>query len=105
MSCWFPHFNRCTGPSTETSAITGGTAAARSAAWRTEPGYAIRKAHYSNFIGFFGWWTNSHILKREAQSERQIEVFDRYVVPLMSAVERRARAPFGQSLVAVLEKP
>jgi SAM-dependent methyltransferase len=68
-------------------------------------GLRIRKAHYSNFIGFFGWWTNSHILKREAQSERQIQVFDRYLVPLLSSVERVARPPFGQSLLAVLERP
>jgi SAM-dependent methyltransferase len=67
-------------------------------------GLRIRHAHYINSIGFFGWWTNSHILKRDAQSERQIEVFDRYVVPVISAVERRARMPFGQSLLAVLEK-
>ena len=76
--------------------------AIRSLADRT--GLHIRKAHYANFVGFFGWWTNSHILKRDAQSERQIEWFDRYVVPVMSAVERRARAPFGQSLLAVLEQ-
>jgi len=70
-----------------------------------QTGLRIRKVHYFNCIGFFGWWTNSHILKREAQSERQIEVFDRYLVPLISAAERLARPPFGQSLLAVLEKP
>ena len=68
-------------------------------------GLRVRKIHYSNCIGFFGWWTNAHILKREAQSERQIEVFDRYLVPVISGVERLARPPFGQSLVAVLERP
>ncbi len=68
-------------------------------------GLRIRKLHYSNSIGFFGWWTNSHILKREAQSERQIQVFDRYLVPLISGAERLVRPPFGQSLFAVLEKP
>jgi SAM-dependent methyltransferase len=67
-------------------------------------GLRVRKAHYSNFAGFFGWWMNAHVLKREAQSERQIEVFDRYVVPVLSAVERVAHAPFGQSLFAVLER-
>ncbi len=70
-----------------------------------ETGLRVRKAHYWNFMGFFGWWTNAHILKREAQSERQIEFFDRYVVPVLSALERRARPPFGQSLVVVLERP
>ena len=68
-------------------------------------GLRIRKIHYSNCIGFFGWWANSHILKREAQSEGQIEVFDRYLVPLISAVEGLARPPFGQSLLAVFERP
>jgi SAM-dependent methyltransferase len=65
-------------------------------------GLRIRKLHYLNSIGFFGWWTNAHILKREAQSERQIEIFDRYLVPPMSALERFLTPPFGQSLLAVL---
>jgi len=68
-------------------------------------GLRIRKTQYLNLVGFLGWWTNSHILKLEAQSERQIEIFDRYLVPVISTVERLARAPFGQSLLAVLEKP
>ena len=68
-------------------------------------GLRIRKAHYMNAIGFFGWWVNSHILRRTAQSERQIEIFDRYVVPLLSRLEGMVPPPFGQSLFAVLEKP
>jgi len=68
-------------------------------------GLRIKKAHYMNAAGFFGWWVNSHILKRAAQSERQIEIFDRYLVPQLSRLEGRARPPFGQSLFVVLEKP
>lgn len=75
--------------------------AIRSLAQRT--GLGIRKLHYVNSIGFFGWWANAHILKREAQSERQIEIFDRYLVPPISAMERLIRPPFGQSLLAVLD--
>ncbi len=75
--------------------------AIRSLAGRT--GLRIRKLRYMNSIGFFGWWTNAHILKREAQSRRQIEIFDRYLVPPMAAVERVIPPPFGQSLLAVLE--
>jgi 2-polyprenyl-3-methyl-5-hydroxy-6-metoxy-1,4-benzoquinol methylase len=67
-------------------------------------GLCVKQTHYFNAIGFFGWWTNSHLLRREAQSEQQIEFFDRYVVPFASAVERLAHPPFGQSLLAVLEK-
>jgi SAM-dependent methyltransferase len=68
-------------------------------------GLRIRKAHYMNALGFFGWWVNSHILRRRAQSERQIEIFDRFVVPLLSRLEGLVRPPFGQSLFVVLEKP
>lgn len=68
-------------------------------------GLHVRKAHYMNFLGFFGWWANAHILRREAQSEGQIDVFDRYLVPIVSRLEDWVRPPFGQSLFVVLEKP
>jgi SAM-dependent methyltransferase len=65
----------------------------------------IRKVHYVNAAGFFGWWVNSRILRRRAQSEKQIEIFDRYLVPLLSRLEGMVTPPFGQSLLVVLEKP
>ena len=68
-------------------------------------GLQVRKLHYMNAAGFFGWWMNSHVFRREAQSGRQIEVFDRCVVPIMSRVEAVAPPPFGQSLFVVLRKP
>jgi SAM-dependent methyltransferase len=68
-------------------------------------GLRVRKAHYMNVCGFFGWWANSHIFRREAQSEGQIEFFDRYVVPILSRFESVVPPPFGQSLFVVLEKP
>ncbi len=68
-------------------------------------GLRIRKAHYMNFPGFFGWWANSHIFRRQAQSERQIRIFDRYLVPVLSRLEDWVRPPFGQSVFAVIEKP
>jgi len=70
-----------------------------------DSGLLVRKIYYSNFIGFFGWWINAHILRLEAQSARQIEFFDRFIVPVVSAVERAVHPPFGQSLIAVLQKP
>jgi SAM-dependent methyltransferase len=69
-----------------------------------ETGLRVRKTHYVNCAGFFGWWLNSHILKRETQSEKQIAAFER-LVPALSWVEGIARPPFGQSLFAVLETP
>ena len=67
-------------------------------------GLRVRKARYMNCVGFFGWWLNSHILKREAQSEKQIATFDS-LVPALSRLEEIAHPPFGQSLFVVLQKP
>jgi SAM-dependent methyltransferase len=67
-------------------------------------GFEVRKAHYVNCIGFFGWWVNAHLLKLEAQSELQISLFDRYLVPFLATAERVVPPPFGQSLLAVLKK-
>jgi SAM-dependent methyltransferase len=68
-------------------------------------GLRVRKLRYVNTVGFFGWWANSHLFKREAQSEAQIQIFDGLVVPVISRLERMAPPPFGQSLFAVLERP
>jgi SAM-dependent methyltransferase len=68
-------------------------------------GLGIEKLHYVNAIGFFGWWINSHLLRRAAQSPPQIQIFDRGVVPWSSRLEQWAPPPFGQSLFAVLRKP
>lgn len=65
----------------------------------------VRKLHYLNAIGFFGWWANAHIFRRTEQSALEIKIFDLVVVPLLSRVERWIHPPFGQSLFIVLQKP
>lgn len=67
-------------------------------------GLQVGHMRYVNLIGFFGWWFNAHILRLEEQSPRQIDLFDRWIVPVMSRVERFIPPPFGQSLLAVFEK-
>jgi len=68
-------------------------------------GLRIETLHYVNAIGFFGWWINAKILRREEQSAAQIAIFDRYIVPWLPRAEAIAPPPFGQSLFAVLRKP
>lgn len=68
-------------------------------------GLRIEKLHYVNAAGFFGWWMNARIFRREAQSEGQIRIFDRCIVPWLSRLEAISPPPFGQSLFAVLRKP
>ncbi len=68
-------------------------------------GLVVEVSRFWNLVGFFGWWWNSHVGRRERQSAAQIALFDRAVVPLMSRLERLLPPPFGQSLFAVLRKP
>ena len=67
-------------------------------------GLNIAKMHYMNFAGFWGWWANARLFRRQEQSARQIAFFDRYVVPVQSALEGMAPPPIGQSLFVVLRK-
>jgi SAM-dependent methyltransferase len=68
-------------------------------------GLEVVKARYLNLPGFFGWWANSRIFHREAQSGAQIAFFDRFVVPVASGIEDIVPPPFGQSILATLQKP
>ncbi|MGA3188658.1 MAG: class I SAM-dependent methyltransferase [Bryobacteraceae bacterium] len=74
------------------------------AALARRAGLNIVRLNYMNSVGFIGWWMNARLLPREAQSESQILIFDRLVVPVMSRLEAWVRPPFGQSIFAVLEK-
>jgi ubiquinone/menaquinone biosynthesis C-methylase UbiE len=67
-------------------------------------GFRPRVLQFMNTVGFVGWWANAKLFKRFEQSEDQIKFFDSYIVPVMSRVEGWIAPPFGQSLLAVLEK-
>ncbi len=67
-------------------------------------GLRVRKARYFNSVGFWGWWFHARVTRLEVHPHAQIATFDRWIVPWLSRLERRAVPPFGQSLLAVLEK-
>ena len=67
-------------------------------------GFEVKTLRYMNSVGCIGWWVNARILKRTAQSDGQIRIFDRFVVPVMEWVESRVPPPFGQSLFVVLRR-
>ena len=57
-----------------------------------EAGLSIEKLHYVNAAGFFGWWINAHVLRRQAQSAAPDRMFDRCVVPWLSRLESHRAA-------------
>jgi len=66
-------------------------------------GFKIKKMHYSNFIGVFGWFLNSRILKRKNFPILQPIAFDK-IVPLIAKLEDLIEPPFGMNLVVIAEK-
>jgi SAM-dependent methyltransferase len=67
-------------------------------------GFEAFRLRYMNFIGYFGWWANSHVFKRTEQSTAQIVFFDSKIVPVQAKIEDRIEPPFGQSLFCVFVK-
>jgi SAM-dependent methyltransferase len=67
-------------------------------------GFAPRRLHYFNFIGYFAWWFNFCLLGQRVFSVTSVRLFDRLIFPIVHMVESRLlRPPFGQSLLAVGE--
>ena len=56
---------------------------------------------YFNTVGLLGWLWNTKVLVKTTQSDQQIRIFDRLVVPVLSRVEGVLHPPFGQCLMAV----
>jgi len=70
----------------------------------TEASACVVRCRYFNAFGVVGWWVNHVLLERTQLPTRQVVLFDRVVVPVVAAVERVVRPPFGLSLVAWVRK-
>ena len=66
-------------------------------------GLTLRVIRYSNLVGLLGWLYNARVAKVAEQSDRQIRMFDTWVAPWASAVERVLSPPIGLSLLAVAD--
>ena len=66
---------------------------------------------YDNFIGIFGWLILCKILKIHYQTGSNkktlfscVNLFDKYILPLISVLEKRIPPPVGLNLTIVLQK-
>ena len=67
----------------------------------TDAGFIIERAYYLNSIGFVAWFVINRMLRQEKQSNSQIDVYDRFMIPVLRRMEGFWTPPFGQSLVMV----
>ena len=58
-----------------------------------------------NLLGGVAWWATVRRGGVGAPDPRLVRLYDRLVVPVTRAVERRLRPPFGQSVLAVARVP
>lgn len=70
-----------------------------------ELGMELEKIRCYNFVGIWGWWWNAKFARRQNQSCGQIRLFDRWIVPGLSWVEKFLPPPVGQTLLFVARLP
>jgi SAM-dependent methyltransferase len=71
----------------------------------TACGFKVVDARYANAPGWFSWLVGARLLDRIPTSPTVIRLFDRAVVPVVRALERAVRPPFGQSVFLAARKP
>lgn len=59
---------------------------------------------YTNFPGVVAWWLSGKVLRRRTLTARDARLYDRWVIPWVSALERVWTPPLAQSLIAVARK-
>jgi len=70
-------------------------------------GGRVELARYFNPLGGLGWWVNrfrSYKTLDDGAINRQIRLFDRYILPVSRLVDPLTNRFFGQSLIAVVRK-
>ena len=67
-----------------------------------DAGFEIIRLDYFNLVGYFAWWLNFVLRKKQRFDAGSVALFDRSIFPAMHWLERKViRPPFGQSLIAV----
>ena len=64
-------------------------------------GWEVIEISYVNLIGILPWFVAGRILRRKTIGSRQMRIFDRVVIPVMSRIESRWKPIIGQSLLVV----
>ena len=63
------------------------------------------RLRYMNFPGMLAWFLWSRVLRRRTITANDAKTYDRWVLPLVRAVEDWVPPPIGNSLLAVAKKP
>ncbi len=67
-------------------------------------GFEPRVCRYFNSLGAAGRYILGRVRRQQETGEGQVRFYDRWVVPLLAALERVVPPPFGQSLIVIGRK-
>jgi SAM-dependent methyltransferase len=67
--------------------------------------FCLETIRYFNFPGIVTWFLAGKVWRRKTLQPAQVRLYDRWVVPWVSKIERRWEPPIGQSLLAIARKP
>ena len=70
-----------------------------------QAGLTVERLHYVNAPGLPAWIVGMRLLGMTPGDGPTVRAWDRFVVPVARAIERRVRPPFGQSAFAVGRVP
>lgn len=71
----------------------------------TAAGFRVVRWRFMNLPGIVPWWIGGRLLRARTLAPTSVAVYDRWVVPLLAALEGVCPPPVGQSLLLVGEKP
>ena len=69
-----------------------------------EAGWFVEKISYVNLPGVLAWYVAGRILRKTSISGAEVGIYDRFVIPLTSRLEKIWSPPIGQSLIAIGSK-
>ncbi len=87
----FGHFRRYTRPTLRSAIEAAGLEPVR--------------MHYMNAVGVVPWFIAGRIARRRTLRPADVRLYDRFVTPIVSRIERLVTPPFGQSILAIARRP
>jgi SAM-dependent methyltransferase len=69
-----------------------------------EAGFRLHEIRYFNLLGVISWFLLGKVLRRKTIRPGGVKLYDRWVVPWLSRLERRWEPPLGQNLLAIGQK-
>ncbi len=67
-------------------------------------GLRMVRLRYFNFPGVVSWFLAGRVLRRRTLRPQEVRLYERWIIPWVSRLERRWEPPVGQSLIAIALK-